>query len=357
MHCEQGSGSFADVSNASHPEMEQPESDEPVVLRRDADTVTIHWPAMAGERMRIEAATNADPEAPRRAVGMLEAGSATLRSPSRDRTYFLLAAPDGRRQITAERQLPFRGHANFRDLGGYRSADRRTIRWGRLFRSGALSGLDEQDLDLLGALGLTLVCDFRSPTERESEPHRFPEDARPEQHAVNHEQLAGALNPDAIRARIDEARFADLETDSLLVDGNASFATTHRRPFATMLGLACNTGNHPLLVNCSAGKDRTGFAAAVLLLALGIPRATIRHDYLLTHHYQREERQVRLEQIRQAAGADPAVLLPLFEARPAYIDAAFAAIDEEWGSDEAFLRTGLGMTADQLSDFRDALLV
>lgn len=352
-----GSGSLSRVTEVDHPEFRLTESGEPVVLRRDAENVTLHWPAAAGERLSITAAASPDFDAPQRTVGTLETGRAILPNPRHERAYFSVVRPDGIRQVTAERQLPFRGHANFRDLGGYRSQDGRAIRWGRLFRSGALSSLDEDDVALLGELGLELVCDFRSPTERKSEPHRFPAGARTAHHAVNHEQLAGALNPDAIRERINEARFADLETDSLLVDGNASFATSHRTPFATMLDMACRTEHHPLLVNCSAGKDRTGFAAAVLLLALGIPRDTIHHDYLLTNHYQRDERQVRMEQIRKAAGADPEVLLPLFEARPEYIDAAFSAIDREWGTDEAFLQRGLGMTDNRLADFRDALLV
>jgi protein-tyrosine phosphatase len=345
------------VTLPDDPELERPDLDIPVVLRDDDATVTLYWPGRQDEDLAILASPSPDPEGPKAEAGRLRNGRAKLANPRERRVFFHLEPTAGDRWIAAERRLPFEGHANFRDLGGYPGADGRRVRWGRLFRSGSLSALTEGDLRLIGSLDLSLVCDFRSPRERNEEPHRFPADSVPEQQAVNHQQLAGALNPDDIRKRIEEARLADLDTGSLLVDGNAAFATSHRGPFASMLELACDRAPRPLLVNCSAGKDRAGFASACLLLALGVPRAIVRHDYLLTNHFQNEERQDRMEQIRRYSMADPAALLPLFEARPGYIDAAFAAIDAEWGSDEAFLARGLGMSEEKLASLRSDLLL
>ena len=350
------SGSLPSVAFPTNPELEGPGLDGPVVLRDDEASVTLYWPGKESEDLTILASASPDPSAPKEEVGRLRNGRASLASPRRRRTFFHFEPVGGERQVTAERRLPFEGHANFRDLGGYPGAGGRRVRWGRLFRSGALSELTDEDLSLMEDLGVSLVCDFRSPRERSEEPHRFPESARPDQQAVNHQQLAGALNPDEIRQRIEEARLADLDTGSLLVDGNAAFVTTHRGPFASMLELACECAPEPMLVNCSAGKDRAGFASAVLLMALGVPRPLIRHDYLLTNHYQGAERNHRLEQIRRFSKADPETLLPLFEARPAYIDAAFDAIDSEWGSAEGFLSEGLGMSPEKLASLRSHFL-
>jgi protein-tyrosine phosphatase len=336
-------------------ELVQPGLDAPVVLREDEAAVGLHWAGRAGKEAEVFASSSPAREGAE-VVGVLRDGYVRLPSPRRERRFFSLDRDTGVPLVVAERRLPFDGHANFRDLGGYPGADGRRVRWGRLFRSGSLSELTDGDLELLKRLGLGVVCDFRSPRERSEEPHRFPDDSSPEQRAVNHEQLAGALNPDEIRSRIEQARLSDLDTGSLLIDGNAAFATTHRKPFATMLELVCERAPEPILVNCSAGKDRTGFASAVLLLALGVSREVIRHDYLLTNHYQGYDRRRRLEQIRQSSQADPEDLRPLLEARPDYIDAAFGAIDRAWGSDEAFLRDGLGLSAGSLAGLRAELL-
>ena len=161
-----------------------------------------------------------------------------------------------------------------------------------------------------------------------------------------------------MRERMSAGNFDDLEIGTLLVDGNDAFATSHRSPFKNMIHVACSAENYPLLVNCTAGKDRAGFASAVLLMALGVPRATVQHDYLLSGYFRREDSARKMKMIRQQVPpeVDVSVLSPLFETRPEYIQAAFAAIDREWGSDKAFLTDGLEVSLDQIEALRDRLL-
>ena len=348
------------VTEGSNPEHTPPFGAAPRVDRIGPDELEIHWEAgpfseiLACDHPHEVGAAQGTP------VGTLPSSGRRLQGyPRHQRRYFQLRPTDGTPPCwVAERRLALDGQPNLRDLGGYQTADGRTVRWGQLFRSGALSALTSEDRRMVGALNLRVVCDFRTPLERKREPHEFAATASPEQIAVSREQLAGALQPDDMRERMSSGNFDELDIGTLLVDGNDAFATTHRSPFRNMMQVACAAENYPLLVNCTAGKDRAGFAAAVLLMALGVPRPTIQHDYLLSGYFRREDSLQKMAMIRQQLPpeVDGSVLSPLFETRPAYIEAAFAAIDREWGSDEAFLCKGLDLDPKQLTVLRDHLL-
>jgi protein-tyrosine phosphatase len=105
-----------------------------------------------------------------------------------------------------------------------------------------------------------------------------------------------------------------------------------RARFAAVLRVIAEADGAPVLFHCTAGKDRTGWTAALLLTALGVPREAVLADYLLTN-----ERAARL-----IARADP-LLLPLARADAAYLDAAFDEIARGWPTFEAFWHDGLGL--------------
>ncbi len=347
-------------SESANPETADPFGGMPRVDRLGPEAIRIHWDLgppsqiLACDRPTASAAAAGIP------AGELSAAGTRLDGyPAHQRKYFLLRPADGGpHRWVAERRLALDGQPNLRDLGGYASADGRTIRWGQLFRSGALAELSDADRTMLDDLELRVVCDFRTPLEREREPHEFSDHKPPEQIAVSREQLAGALQPDDMRERISSGNFDDLEIKTLLVDGNDAFATTHRSPFRNMIRIACEPENRPLMVNCTAGKDRAGFASAVLLMALGVPRPTIEHDYLLSGYFRREDSARKMEMLRAQLPPelDATALSPLFETRPAYIQAAFAAIDREWGSDTAFLTRGLEVSTGEIEALRDRFL-
>lgn len=352
--------SHAPASEEPHPEHAPPFGAGPRVDRTGPDEIEIHWEAGRGSEILVCDHPTASAAKDGVPAGTLSGTQKHLRGyPGHRRRYFQLRPADGTSpRWVAERRLALDGQPNFRDLGGYQSADGRTVRWGQLFRSGALTDLTPADQEMLQNLELRVVCDFRTPLEREREPHEFGKNSPPEQIAVSREQLAGALQPDDMRERMSTGNFDELEIGTLLIDGNDAFATSHRSPFRNMIQVAAAAENYPLLVNCTAGKDRAGFAAAVLLLALGVPRTTIEHDYLLSGYFRREDSAQKMKMIRQQLPpeVDVAVLRPLFETRPAYIQAAFAAIDRDWGSDTGFLRDGLGLSEAQIQTMRDRLL-
>jgi protein-tyrosine phosphatase len=117
-------------------------------------------------------------------------------------------------------------------------------------------------------------------------------------------------------------------------------------------------GRVPLLFNCTAGKDRTGIAAALILYSLGVPRPTIEHDYALTEREIEKLLGILLADPRYAplAGLPREIYLPLFRADPRYLAIAFHEMEQRHGSIDGYLQTELGVGPEQLAALRELLL-
>jgi protein-tyrosine phosphatase len=273
--------------------------------------------------------------------------------------------PADRRVVPAElpaearaeqRRLPLDGAHNARDLGGYRTVDGGNLRWGRLYRSDALDDLSDADLVYLERLGLRRVVDFRSPHERERDPDRLPRTRALE---VRRLPIFGdALDPRALRDRLLSGEASGPELARLLIEANRAFVSDFGEEYAAFLRDLADAERLPLLFHCTAGKDRAGFAAALALLAVGVPREAVMRDYLLTNGYSERHTRRTLRLIHWASlfRAEPESVRPLFEARPEYLQAAFDAIDAKYGGVERYLREGLGIDATLHARLRANLL-
>jgi protein-tyrosine phosphatase len=271
------------------------------------------------------------------------------------RSYFHLERADGGALVVAERRLPLEGAANFRDLGGWSTRDGRRVAWGLLFRSGDLSALEDADLAYLRGMGLRLVCDLRSEGERADAPDRLPDPA-PEVAALPIEDAQlGAL---AIRERLLRGAVSQAEAERLLVEGNVAFATRFRARYAALFDRLLADGALPALVHCTAGKDRAGFGAALVLLALGVPEEQVMDDYLATNLYTAETTRDRLRVIQVVSlfRTSPAEARPLLEARRGYLEAGLSAVREGWGDVDGYLERGLGLTPERREQLRAKLL-
>jgi protein-tyrosine phosphatase len=255
------------------------------------------------------------------------------------------------------RVLPLEGGRNFRDLGGYRAADGRQVRWGQLFRSGSLIGLTRGDWDHLMARGVQALCDFRSTRERETEP--VPLSDYP------------ALS---YWARDYHTSFADLRALMRNGFGTATAArqamlTGYRElPFDQASGYRqlfayLKAGRMPLVFNCSAGKDRAGTAAALVLSALGVSRETVVEDFALTneilnlrHALLRHGGDLALDKHASLAKQPSGVITAILHADPEYITTALDSIDARHGSLEGYLRDQLDVSESELQRLRDSLL-
>src|ERR1700726_1469549 len=231
------------------------------------------------------------------------------------------------------RHLNLSGASNFRDLGGYPGRDGRIVRWRQIFRSNHLGHLTKADIDMLRPLGLKSGFDFRGTEERvaatcglaEIAVHSLP--IEPTVVAALRARLAGgiALSPaDALGVMGDSYRnYVRYNTSSF------------RALFAHLL-----EDRAPLVIHCTAGKDRTGFACALILHVLGVPDDLIAEDYLLTNRFYRRDPSASSdlpEDVRQVLGT----------VETSFLAAAFDAIRGDYGDLESYFSDGLGLGARQ----------
>jgi protein-tyrosine phosphatase len=250
------------------------------------------------------------------------------------------------------------GAPNFRAVSPFRAADGRRLKPHIFYRSGELSRLSEADLSRLAELGIRLVCDLRSPAEQTRYASRWPQGSR-----HRHLDLPGLDDTDASPAKI----FALILRDPTPHGARLAMDTLYRRKpraYAPQLGRLFSSllqeDALPLLIHCHAGKDRTGFFTAMLLAAAGISRDDILADYVETGRFFAAEAQapqmVAWAQHAFGQTLDIAAVLPLAEAQPDYLRAAFAAIDDEFGGIECYLTEAVGLCAPARRAFRDLVL-
>ena len=226
------------------------------------------------------------------------------------------------------RHLNLQGASNFRDLGGYRTVDGHIVRWRQLFRSNHLGHLTESDIAIVRGLRLRSAFDFRGIEERaaamcglaEIEVHSLP--IEPTVVAALRAQLAaGSLSP-ATALEIMRESYRDYVRHN-----------THRFRglFAHLLD-----DRAPLVIHCTAGKDRTGFACALVLHALGVPDDVIREDYLLTNRFYRRDTSSASDlpdDVRQAIGS----------VETSFLAAAHDTIRADYGNLDTYLKEGLAL--------------
>lgn len=309
----------------------QASAEATVVAARSDGTVSLSWTGLSGP-VDIFQLPRAD--APRASGRKLFSGAvgngATIRVAAWPRPYFLLRDSKGREVRTAERVLPLEGGSNFRDLGGYRTSEGASVGWGKLYRSAVMSGLTPDDFQRLGALGVQTVCDFRSTDERQRDPVNWPAGVQPTVLATDYGLDMGAIAT-LFRSGPVTAEKTRAAMESFYAEMPFTFAAQYARMMRELV-----EGRAPLAFNCSAGKDRTGLAAALLLTALGVPYETAVADYLLSNETYRPKAPA-------AGGDDPTArmfasmpkdaLQALMGVDRRYIDASFKAIEARGGMD------------------------
>jgi len=251
------------------------------------------------------------------------------------------------------------GVINFRDFGRGTGADGRRIRTGRLFRSGHHAAATESDLERLAALCFRLFVDLRRPPERARDPARRP--AAPEARLLEHQgptevlvapHLTFLAEPGATPARVGEQMTIGYRGYPF----DPHYVAMYRDYFALLAEL-----DGPVLVNCHAGKDRTGFLCALTLHVLGAPRAEILADYLATNRHNRADARLAdmAAQFKETHGHAPseALLRAMLSADAAWLDAAFAAIAERHGDTDAYVEEVISVTPAARAAIRERLLV
>jgi protein-tyrosine phosphatase len=256
------------------------------------------------------------------------------------------------------RRIPFDGPGNLRDLGGYQTTDGHTVRWGALYRSDHLGRLSARDLGHFRQLELAVLVDFRSNAERTEAPNRLPHD-----HRIRVIELplfndnATSVTSAELRARIARGDIAGIDAAALLIEANQRLVTEFTPVYRQFIAEVLAARGAPVLFHCTAGKDRTGFAAALLLRLLGVPEAAILADYLRSQTYSLAARRREMLLLRLLKGPQVTALVrDLLGVEAAYLQAAFTAVEQTYGSFAAYARDGLGLSAQDLAALRAALL-
>jgi protein-tyrosine phosphatase len=234
------------------------------------------------------------------------------------------------KQDVSRRHLPLSGASNFRDLGGYVGQEGRPVKWRKIFRSDHLANLSAEDLQQIQSIGIKRSFDFRGVQESQAQAYDWPDIQR---HSLS-------IEPTVVQ-RLQAQHLTGKPLTA--ADALDAMQTTYRDFVRVDSGRFAQLFEHfldqpePLLFHCTAGKDRTGLAAALVLYALGVSEADIWRDYLLTNQLYK----------RNSIGATslaPDVLKIVWEVQESFLQASLEEIHARYGSVQNYLNQELNLT-------------
>ncbi len=239
-------------------------------------------------------------------------------------------------QVTdsSKRYIRLDGTVNFRDIGGYVTKDGRHVKWGKIYRSDALNRLSDNDLKKIQDLGISFVADFRGLYEAKAAPDKLPEGTVRVSLPAGSEHIGDSSNKNL---------GLQLPPDSSLVSfyrNTTPFRERYKPVFDALLGLQADNA---LLYHCTAGKDRTGIATALILYALGVDKATIVQDYIATNEYRRSANAKAIPVMVKAYGISEKRAANMMAAREEYIQATFSSLEEQYSSIDNYLEKEMGL--------------
>jgi protein-tyrosine phosphatase len=222
------------------------------------------------------------------------------------------------------RSLGLLGASNFRDLGGYVALNGQRVRWRTVFRSDHLAGLSGQDAKLIQQLGISRSLDFRGASERSATSYHLPG-------VIQHSLAIEPTVVQGIRSLLDAGKPVDVpQAIVLMCDTYRNFITANSQRYREFFSHLLEQAT-PLVFHCTAGKDRTGFAASLFLQALGVPRAIAMQDFLLTNQlYKRPALPAESELAEQ-------VLEVIWSVKASFLEAAHELIDRQYGGIDTYL--------------------
>jgi protein-tyrosine phosphatase len=235
------------------------------------------------------------------------------------------------------RHFNLQGASNFRDLGGYATRDGRTVRWRQVFRSNHLGNLTPSDVEVVRGLGVKSAFDFRGVDERAGAACAIMEIAV---HSLPIEPTVVA----ALRARLQARALSSADALEIMRESYRGYVRLNTHSFRELFAhLVADSA--PLVVHCTAGKDRTGFACALILHALGVPDQIIGEDYLLTNRFYRRDPNASPDlpaDVQRAIGSVEA----------SFLAAGFDTVRAEYGDLESYFRDGLGLGAAERNELK-----
>ena len=249
-----------------------------------------------------------------------------------------------------ERVVDLPGAVNFRDFGGYATRDGGRVRRGLLFRCGQMANLTDLGQAQFALLNIRVICDLRRPDERDADPTPVPGD-------VSH-RVEIPIDPGSSSMLRDSLAVGAVDVEqrqSFMRAITRELTRDHANAYGLMFRALQDHAPGGFLVHCTAGKDRTGVGAALILLALGVPRDVVMEDYLLTNDVLDFETFL-LPRLRAALGRDDVDVegaKVLAGVRPEYLNAALGEMERGYGSFEGYLEQAIGLQSRQREELRE----
>ena len=252
-----------------------------------------------------------------------------------------------------DRLILLEGTLNFRDIGGYPTRFGRHVRRHRVYRSDSLATIGDAGWERLTELGIKEIFDLRHEVERRTAPYEAPD-------GINATNLAiGPKEVQVEAADVFELLKAGGPDDfgvDYMVDMYCRIFDDHANVFGELLTHLADAKRLPAVFHCTAGKDRTGIAAALVLSVLGVDRETVLHDYELTNEYRSSRRIEALRPRLEAEGIDVERVRPYLSAPRPALEAALAGVDLEYGGVDGFLTRRAAVSEGILDALREVLL-
>lgn len=249
---------------------------------------------------------------------------------------------------------------NLRDMGGYKTADGNTVMKGLIYRSNQLFEISSEDMISFAKLGIKSDFDLRTNSERTAKPDELPTgvnniwlDVLADDSTSGPAVLIRLLaNPDSAQNQLGDGKVEDMFKDAYRQFINLESAQTSFKKLFEELG---KEEKLPALFHCTTGKDRTGWAAAVLLTILDVPKETVIEDYLLSNKYLLTFYKKLIDHYENS-GVDRALPEAILGVKEEYIEAAFEEVDKKYGSMEKYISDGLNITIEQQNTFKNLYL-
>lgn len=300
---------------------------------------TLKWNAQGIKRVEIKANGKVV------AKGGAQGQAVVTGLPAADRQWFDFDPQHGQGLRLADRQVKLEGAVNFRDAGGYRTTTGQWVKMGEVYRSDALNKLTANDLAKLQRLRVKTVFDLRMQDERTKDADKVPAGAT----YVVADVFAGSGSFQAMPKTPEEAVKAMVDAEKAMVSGDGG-----KKAYTQVFEGIQNDRSRSVLFHCTAGKDRTGWANAALLTALGVPRETVEADYLASNDYRKAANEAILSHL---PAQQAAVYKPLLDVRPEYLNSGYDEVKAAYGSFDRYLKDGLGIDSRELKELKKDLLV
>jgi len=270
------------------------------------------------------------------------------------RPFFGIITPAQEKLLVAERKIIFSGLDNFRDLGGIKTQDKRYVSWGNFYRSDALCNLQTSEFSHFENLNIKKVFDLRSDFELKTAKDNLPQQVAYLHFPIFADNNSGMLQ--GMQQKMEQGVLTVSDAEELLIQANQSFAVDDVEKFKNLLHQFFSENLSPLLFHCTAGKDRTGFTAALILALLNVDKQTILAEYEMTNFYTQQKLEKLITGYMHQASSnlkiEPHAIEILMSVDKKYLNTAFDVIEKQYGGIDAYLKNQLGFS----DDFRAAII-